>query len=233
MALRVLLVEDDAPTRASQVAALGRHPDRIVLVAAVATAEEAIDVVRSRALDAALVDLQLPGAPGDEVIRACAELPRPVPCVALTVFDDPVTVQRVLRAGAAGFVLKDEPEDRIVQALDDAIRGWAPLSSRVARHVVEDAVARGRDPAPAADAGSARGWLACECCPAGTGSSLTARERDVLELLAKGLTYAECAGALGIGVGTVQDHVKRLYRKLDVTTKAEASAWAVRHGLLE
>jgi DNA-binding NarL/FixJ family response regulator len=157
--------------------------------------------------DVALVDIGLPDISGTIVI---AELRRRgcVP-VAFTVFDDAKTILAALRAGARGYILKSTPTERILPQLREALAGGMPLSPAVASLVVETMLSSTE-----------------------AERRLTERETELLALLARGATYAQCASALGIGVGTVQSYVKNIYGKLDVSSKAEAAVAAVRLGLV-
>lgn len=151
----------------------------------------------------AVVDLGLPDRSGIDLIAALAE--RGLRALAFTVFDDKPQVEGAVRAGAVGYLLKGEPLERVLVQLEECLDGGMPVSSRVARHLFEAL----RPQAPRTE--------------------LTARESDVLGRLMRGDSYQRCADALGIGLGTVQTHVKNLYRKLDVSSRSEAIAWALKH----
>jgi DNA-binding NarL/FixJ family response regulator len=211
-ARRLVVVEDDAPLRADLVALLGASPT-LEVVGEAGTARAALALARRlERLDVALVDLRLPDASGADLVAGLVAAHPAVAVVVLTLVEDPDTVIDVLRAGARGYLLKSTPPHRLVAALGEAADGGSPMTSSVAR-VLVDRVAR---PAPA------------EALPA-----LSQRERDVLALLARGHTYASVAGALGVGVGTVQSYVKAIYGKLGVASKAEAALHATRMGLVE
>lgn len=160
--------------------------------------------------DVALVDIVLPDVSGLDVIRALKVRQPACPAVMFTKFDDAETVLEALQAGARGYLLKSTPSDRIVPALRDAMAGGLPLTPTVASLVVASML---KGPERAA-------------------VPLTARETELLVLLARGSTYAEAAAGLGIGIGTVQSYVKTIYTKLDVTSKAEAAVAAMRLGLV-
>lgn len=205
MIRRVLVLEDHDATREALVRALADRTGWLVI--GVATTAEALGEARERSVTIALVDLRLGDDRGSDAIRELVA--QGVPCVALTVVEDEAEVLRALRAGAQGYLLKSDPLERLVAAVDDALRGHVPLSSAIAGHLVR------------------------ALQPVDLPVPLTPRERDVLLGLARGLTYAECARLLGVSVGTVQSYVKTIYGKLEVTTKTEACAWAMRHGLVE
>jgi DNA-binding NarL/FixJ family response regulator len=208
--LRVLLVEDEPQIRKSVDELLRRDPAIETVVAA--RGRDALAHATRAAPDVALVDLGLPDLPGIEVIAALRRIAPASTAVVLTVFDDASTILAALRAGARGYLLKSTPPERVVPSLREARAGGMPLAPAVASLVVEhllrgEAVVAEEEP-------------------------LTARETELLGLLARGATYAECATALGIGVGTVQGYVKSIYGKLDVSSKAEAAVAAVRLGLI-
>lgn len=205
MIRRVLVLEDHDATRDALVRALGEETSWLVV--GVATKASALaEADGPRTISVALVDLRLGPERGVDAIRELVE--RGVPCVALTVVADADDVIAALRAGARGYLLKSEPIERLVGALHDALRGDAPMSSGPARYLV-DALQ-----------------------PVDPLVPLTPRERELLVALARGLTYAECADVLEVKLTTIQGYVKSVYAKLEVTTKTEAAAWAIRHGLV-
>lgn len=205
--LRVLIVEDEPWVRRGAEEMLRAANVEVV---ALGRGRDAMAAARAAAFDAALVDLGLPDVSGIEVIAELRQLGACTP-VAFTVFDDAPTILAALRAGARGYVLKSTPSERIVPLLREAIAGGMPLSPAVASLVVETMLGQ--------DANK-------------PSTALTDRETELLALLARGATYAQCADALGIGVGTVQSYVKSIYTKLDVGSKAEAAVVAVRLGLV-
>ena len=209
--LNVLVVEDDERMRRSLAATLSAARKQVASCRAVSSGRAALRGASEGSYDVALVDLGLPDMSGADVVAGLAALARPLPSVVLTVFEDDRSVRSAVRAGARGYLLKDEEPRRIIDALVEVGAGGATMSPRLTG-VVFDALRR--------DAGDVPVYL-------------TPRERELLGLLARGCTYDECARLLGVAVGTVQGYVKSLYRRLDVCTKAEASALAVKLGLLE
>jgi len=199
---RILLVEDDPALASGFARALGARSGGSWKVEHGASVAEGRALARSASFALAIVDLGLPDGSGIELIRELA--PGPTRAVAFTIFDDRERVLGALRAGAVGYLLKDEAVERVVAQVEECLDGHFPVSSRVARYLLE------------------------LCRPASLTSPLTAREQDVLGCLERGHSYAECARSLGITLGTVQTHVKSLYRKLEVSTRAEATAWAAR-----
>jgi DNA-binding NarL/FixJ family response regulator len=210
--LAVLFVEDEPWVREGVAKAL-RAAEPTLGVTPCGTVRAAIAAIGRADFDAALVDLSLPDGKGTDVMVALrSRQPACVP-LAFTKHDDAETILGALRLGARGYLLKSTPTDRIVAALHEALTGGLPLSPTVASLLVEQLLPSA-PPRPTADA------------------ALTAREAEVLQLLARGDTYAACARTLGIGVGTVQSHVKAIYAKLEVSSKAEAALAAARLGLV-
>ncbi|MGQ0504353.1 MAG: response regulator transcription factor [Myxococcaceae bacterium] len=200
------LIEDHAGTRDALVASLGDFSYRISVVGAFADAASFLSAQKVNPVDVALVDLRLPGMSGNELIRALSEQPEPkIRVIALSAFADDQSVFEALRAGAHGYQLKDEPPERLVRAVEEAASGAHPLSSRITGFLVSQAR---HIPAPVA---------------------LSNREEELAVALAEGLTYAECSERMGIAIGTVQHYVKRVYRKLDVSSKREVREWVKRY----
>jgi DNA-binding NarL/FixJ family response regulator len=204
--MRLLFVEDEPWVRTGVTKLLEAASLDLTVCPDIRSAVSAL----STPFDAALIDLGLPDGSGVDLIVALRDRQPSCVAVAFTKFDDAPTILSALRAGARGYLLKSTPSDRIVPALHDALAGGLPLSAAVAQLVVDTALG-----AAAPDT-----------------HRLTQRETELLRLLARGRTYAECATELGIGLGTVQTYVKAIYAKLDVSSKAEAALAAVRLGLV-
>lgn len=213
MKTRVLLVEDDAGLRARLAALLARFED-LDLVGAFGTVAAALSALDAHEpeIDVALVDLRLPDGSGIDVLRKLRAARADADAIVITVFDDERTVLAAIEAGARGYMLKGWTDEQIVSALREAAAGGAPMTPRIARLVLDALRVRKRDE--------------------GDGEALTDRELEVLGLLCEGRTYREVAKALGIALGTVQTHVKAIYTKLEVSSKAELTAAAFRRGLV-
>ncbi|HSX62849.1 MAG TPA: response regulator transcription factor [Tahibacter sp.] len=160
----------------------------------------------------ALIDLGLPDGSGVRLIEALRAQPGHTLCIVATVFDDDAHLFPALRAGADGYVLKDQSPEALADMLRGIAAGQPPLSPSIARRLL-----RHFQPIPA---------------PADTEEALTARETDVLRLVAKGLTLAEVANVLELSRHTVAGYLKAIYRKLSVSTRAEAALEATRRGLV-
>ncbi|HEX9291255.1 MAG TPA: response regulator transcription factor [Anaeromyxobacteraceae bacterium] len=212
MAVRAIAIEDDEAVARLIAQVLASHGFDVVGTAA--TGEDGVALARKERPDVALVDLGLPKMSGEDVIHAIhTELPK-TKCIALTAVDIPARVLGALRAGASGYILKPFHASELARAVDEVLSGdAAPISPRAAKVLLGEL--RGDPP-------DQRG-----------GPALSKRELEVLELLVHGHTYADVASALGIAEGTVQTYVKRIYEKLDVSTKAEAALLAVARGLVK
>jgi DNA-binding NarL/FixJ family response regulator len=218
---RLLIVEDDPHFAAAAARLASVASWRCAVVGTVA---EGRALLLGEPFDAALLDLGLPDGSGLDLLALAAELRPAPPALVLTVAAGWATVASALRLGARGYLLKEDLPTRLAGALDELERGVV-LSARVAGSVVRAALGT----APAAD-------LPPEIEARAAGSTgdrpLTRREREVLALLHAGLTYEELASALAIATNTVRAHVRSLYDKLGVHSRAQAIAVGRRRGLL-
>jgi DNA-binding NarL/FixJ family response regulator len=206
-----LIVEDLPATRAWLAEVLGAAFPGIAVDSAGTCAEAAALVARG-AYEVALVDLDLPDGSGVEVIGALrVRLPQAA-AIVTTIFDDDAHVFPAMLAGAQGYLLKEQPREQFIAGLQGIVRGEPPLSPAIARRMIAHFNRIGP--------------------PAAAPGALTARETEVLRLVAKGYTQQEIAAHLGLSRHTVVDHVKSLYRKLDVSSRAEATLEAARRGLV-
>lgn len=210
---RVLLVEDDIPTRQWLVELLSAAGEQHLHIAyACGTVREALQWLRSgQPADIVLTDLGLPDGSGLEVIREASRTPgREV--LVLSIFGDEKNVLSAIDAGAGGYLLKDGSLDSIREHLLCLRSGGSPLSPRIARTLIRRARHEVDGPQSAA--------ALPMCTP--QAAVLTERERDVLTGVGKGFSYAEVAQALHITTNTVRTHVRKIYEKLSVNSRAEA-----------
>jgi DNA-binding NarL/FixJ family response regulator len=176
------------------------------------TMEEALARLDTGAVDVILTDLGLPGMSGTEGIRILHERAPDLPILALTVYDDRDEVFNALCAGASGYLLKNTPPERLLESVREVAAGGAPMSPEVARRVIH----LFREIRP----------------PSRATSHLTPQETELLKLLVEGHHYKTAADAMGISVNTVSFHLKNVYAKLQVHSKSEAVARALRGGLV-
>jgi DNA-binding NarL/FixJ family response regulator len=214
MSYRVAVVEDDPIMREHLAAAVAGHPE-LELAATAGTFAEAQQLLGEPLFQVMLVDLGLPDGDGIELIRMATR--RGVESMVVTVFADEQHVLGALEAGATGYLLKDCATVGIGAALVDLMRGGSPISPGIARYLVR------RLHQPQAQS---------PVRPEGEPAALSERERQVLNLIAKGYSYIEVGQALGISPHTVTGHVKHLYRKLAVGTRGEAVFEAANQGLI-
>jgi DNA-binding NarL/FixJ family response regulator len=205
-AVRVVLVDDDPLVRAGLRMILGGAPD-IDVVAEAADGQEAVDVVLREAPDVVLMDIRMPRMDGLAATRRLLDRGTSARIIVLTTFDTDDMVVTALSYGAAGFLLKDTSPADLVDAVRRVAVGQPILSPSVTAQLIAT-VTRPRDEAVQR---SARARLA----------RLTEREREVAEAVSEGLTNAEIADRLHLGVATVKTHVGALFSKLDVTNRVQ------------
>lgn len=205
-ALRVVLVDDDPLVRAGLRMILGGAPD-IDVVAEAADGQDAVDVVLRESPDVVLMDIRMPRMDGLAATRRLLDRGTSARIIVLTTFDTDDMVISALSYGAAGFLLKDTSPADLVDAVRRVAVGQPILSPSVTAQLIAT-VTRPRDEAVqrAAQARLAR---------------LTEREREVAEAVSEGLTNAEIADRLHLGVATVKTHVGALFTKLDVTNRVQ------------
>jgi DNA-binding NarL/FixJ family response regulator len=213
---RVALVEDDAETR-QRLAASIREQNWLELVAAFATGTEALSALAAANPDVLLVDLGLPDMSGLKIIRFAATRLPDCDVLVISMFGDEANVLAALEAGARGYLLKGSLVRDISIDIRDLRDGGSPLSPLIARQVLKRLQSRQperAEPDSREDTG------------------LSPREAEILNAISRGFSYAETAATLGITVGTVHTHLKRIYGKLAVHSKTEAVFEAGRLGLL-
>jgi DNA-binding NarL/FixJ family response regulator len=203
MSIRVGIVEDDRSVRESLAVLIDQTPG-FSCATACASAEEALKHLPDSAPDVVLMDIHLPGQSGIECVARLRRLLPQTQVIMLTVEEDAEQVFESLKAGATGYLVKHVTPEEILEAVAEVHRGGAPMSSHIARRVVTAF----RQTPPAGEAVS----------------TLSPREEEILRLLARGHRCKEAADALGIGVGTVNTHVRHIYEKLHVRSRAEAVA---------
>lgn len=207
--VRLLLVDDDPLVRSGLSLILGGSPD-LEVVGEAADGAAALEAVATHAPDVVLMDIRMPVLGGLEATERLLAQPDPPAVLVLTTFDADDHVLRALAAGAAGFLLKDTPPDRIVEAVRRVARGEPALSPSVTRQLI-GRVRAGAARDPGARTAAARRRL----------QPLTERELEVAEAVARGLSNADVAAELHLGVPTVKTHVGRLFTKLGVDNRVQ------------
>jgi DNA-binding NarL/FixJ family response regulator len=208
----VLIADDQPIARAGFRSVLGAAP-RIEVVGEAADGEEAVELARRLRPDVVLMDIRMPRLDGIEATR---ELPG-AKVLILTTFGLDEYIVEALRAGASGFLLKDAPVDELVGAIRAVAAGEAQLSPTVTRRLLDQVAHRLPSPVTATADGLAE---------------LTPREREVLQLMAGGLTNAEIAGALFVSEPTVKTHVSSVLSKLGLRSRIQAVIYAYEAGVV-
>ena len=213
--VRIVVADDHEVVRAGFAALLDTQPDFTVLGTA-SDGAEAVQISRELRPDVILMDVRMPGTDGIEATRQLAGGAGGPRVIILTTFDLDEYVYDALRAGASGFLLKDVTAERLFDAVRVVAAGQALLAPTVTRRLISE-FARLRPAAPARSAAVAE---------------LTARETEVLRLLAEGLSNTEIAGRLVITEETVKTHVSRVLHKLALRDRAQAVVIAYESGLV-
>jgi DNA-binding NarL/FixJ family response regulator len=210
-AVRVVIIEDLRDVRES-LAILIAGTAGFETAASYRTMEEALTGIGGIRPTVILTDIGLPGMDGIEGTRHLHRVLPDVPILALTVYDDDEKVFNAICAGASGYLLKNTPPARLMESIAEVAEGGAPMSPEIARRVVR--LFREFRPPPAAS------------------YRLTPQETAVLKLLVEGHHYKTAANELGISTNTVSFHLKHIYEKLQVHSKTEAVAKALRERLI-
>lgn len=209
---RILLVDDHEVVRLGLKSLLERHPNFDV-VAEAATAREAVEKTKAFTPDVVVMDIRLPGGSG---IEACQEITTSFPdtkVIMLTSYAEDEMLFSAIRAGAAGYVLKQIGGEDLVKAIESVGRGEALLDPAVTQRIFQEVRKAAREEEASAF------------------SALTQQEKHVLLLVSEGKTNREIAKALFLGEGTVRNYVSSILSKLGVSNRAEAAAYAVEHNL--
>jgi DNA-binding NarL/FixJ family response regulator len=214
--VRVVIADDQALVRAGFRKLLEVDPE-LEVVGEAAEGLEAVETARRLRPDVVLMDIRMPGVDGLEATRRLVRTGSPTRVLILTTFGLTEYVYEALRAGASGFLLKDSPAEELLAAVRVVARGDALLDPAITRAVIAEFTRR-----PRTDGELARRL-----------DALTAREREVLMLLARGLSNAEIAGELVVSDGTVKTHVGRILQKLELRDRVQAVVFAYESGLVE
>jgi DNA-binding NarL/FixJ family response regulator len=203
MSITVSIVEDDAPAR-EILADWLKHADGFKCVGQHGSVEQALENLPLEKPSVVLMDINLPGLSGIEGVRRLKPLLPGTQFLMLTVYEDVDHVFDALAAGATGYLLKQTPRGELLASIKEVHAGGSPMTSNIARRVVQ-AFHREDPTAPES-------------------ATLSQREREVLELLARGYLYKEIMDALQVSRGTVNTYIRRIYEKLHVRSRSQAVA---------
>jgi len=210
--MKVIICDDQAIIRDGLELLLKLEKD-IEIVGLAQDGAEALELVARISPDLVLMDLKMPGMNGVEATRRiCLEYPA-VKVLVLTTFEDDEWVFDAIRAGASGYLLKDNPREKVVEAVRGTIAGKSYIDPLVAGKILDQAASKQEQP------------------PSTLTDQLTGRERDVLRLVARGFSNAGIAESLHLSEGTVRNHVSAILARLNVSDRTQAAILAIRHGL--
>jgi DNA-binding NarL/FixJ family response regulator len=204
VSIAVSIIEDDAPAR-QILSNWIRRTEGFRLVGEHASAESALRSVSSEQPTVVLSDINLPGMNGIECVRQLKSLLPQTQFVMLTVYEDADHIFQALAAGATGYLLKQTPKGELLAALQQVHSGGSPMTSNIARKVVQS-------------------FQQASATSMADSAELSPREREVLDLLARAYLYKEIADALNISLPTVNTYIRRIYEKLHVRSRAQAVA---------
>lgn len=215
MNYRILLTEDDDTVRAHWKAGLQRHP-QLQVSSEADSLSAARRRLRNKEFDLVLLDLGLPDGDGLQLIDEFRTQPAAPQVLVLTCMRDEAHIVAALAAGAVGYLLKDQMPDDLGKVVLETLSGGSVLSPAIARYMLSQLRMQAATPQSRV--------VSC---------GFTPREREILQMVAHGLSYTQVAAALGISFNTVATHIQHLYRKLDVRSRGEAVATAVQRGLVD
>jgi len=203
MAIKVSIIEDDDWIRKTLASRI-KQAEGFTCVGAYRNGEEALQQLPAQAPDVVLMDINLPKMNGIECVRQLKGLLPPTQFLMLTVYEDSEKIFNSLLAGASGYLLKRTPQAELLEAIAEVHRGNSPMTGHIARKVVQFF--------------NQRGGFGTEV------EKLSQREREVLEHLARGISYKEIASLLSLSIDTIRVHIKGIYGKLHVHSRGEAVA---------
>jgi DNA-binding NarL/FixJ family response regulator len=210
--IRILVVDDHQIVRQGIRSLLSNYPE-FDIVGEAADGAAALKEVKRLAPDVTLLDIRLPGESGLEVLRQIRQVQPEARVLMLTSFDDEEYVLNALRAGAQGFVLKSVSDDMLVQAIHSVCRGERALSPQITEQVVR--------------------WVtAIPTAPASEKAVFDQDERQILRLLVEGASNTVIAGQLYLSQTTLKRKLRKIFAKMNVQTRAQAAAEAVKQGLI-
>lgn len=202
-AIRILIVDDHPVVRAGLASMLGTQSG-LKVIGSASTADEALRKLQHDVVDVLLLDLRMPGMNGIEMLRALAQKESPPRVIVLTSYELDEDIYRAVQAGAQGYLLKNTPQNEMIEAINSVHAGKRYFPRHIAARLADRMMQ----------------------------SSLTTRELEILEMLAKGLTNKQIGAALEISDHTVRNHVINIIEKLDVSDRTEAATTAIQRGII-
>lgn len=200
--IKVVIIEDD-PVISEWLTAIITKSPLFALMYAFSSAEAALAEFHRIDTNLVITDIHLPGKSGIECVSELKLLYPSVQFMMCTVFEDDENIFASLKAGASGYILKNTPSKKVVESLIDLYNGGSPMSSQIARKVMQSFH-------PVNNAGKSEEF------------GLSEREREILDWLSKGLRYKEISDKLEISIETVRTHIRNIYQKLQVSSRTDA-----------
>lgn len=210
--MKVIICDDQAIVRDGLELLLKLEKD-IEVVGVAQDGAQAVELVTKAPPDLVLMDLKMPGVNGVEATRQICQAFPGVKVLVLTTFDDDEWVFDALRAGASGYLLKDTPREKVIEAVRGTVTGRSYIDPLVAGKLVNQVASKQEQPLSVIT------------------EKLTERELEVLRLIARGFSNADIAERLHLSEGTVRNHVSAIFTRLGVTDRTQAAIIAIRHGL--
>ncbi len=210
--MKVIICDDQAIVRDGLELLLKLEKD-IEVVGVAQDGAEAVELVTKEPPDLVLMDLKMPGINGVEATRQVCQAFPGVKVLVLTTFDDDEWVFDALRAGASGYLLKDTPREKVIEAVRGTVTGRSYIDPLVAGKLVDQVASKQEQPLSVIT------------------EKLTERELEVLRLIARGFSNADIAERLHLSEGTVRNHASAIFTRLGVTDRTQAAIIAIRHGL--
>ncbi len=219
--IKVYVVEDQTKILKNQLKLLEASKD-IQIIGTALSGETAVEEVPKLMPDVLLLDLGLPRMSGIDVTRVVKKLVPQVEILIFTIFDEEDKVLEAVQAGASGYLLKGTPADRIIEAIKEVKSGGTVIQPNLARKLLKHfrVVAPGEAELPP---------LAAEPLL----KPLSEREKEILQLIAKGVSNSEAARLLTVSKATIRTHLEHIYRKLEVTNRVEAVTEGLRKGIIQ
>jgi DNA-binding NarL/FixJ family response regulator len=220
------VVEDQTKILKNQLKLLEGHPELSIIGTAL-SGETGLEEVRRLKPDVLLLDLGLPRMSGIDVTRVVkAELPQ-IEILIFTIFDEEDKVLEAVKAGASGYLLKGTPADKMVEAIKEVHQGGTVIQPSLARRLLKHFRVGEAPPTPEPTSQQPEQREEPE------GKKLSARETEILQLIAKGVSNSEAATTLTLSKATIRTHLEHIYRKLEVTNRVEAVTEGLRKGLIQ
>jgi len=202
--IRILIVDDHPVVQAGLSSMLATQGE-VEVIGSASSGEEALALVRQDMPDILLLDLRMPGMNGIDTLNALKEMKASARVIILTSFETDENIYRAVQAGAQGYLLKDTSQRQMLEAIETVHMGRRYIPNPIAARLAERMLR----------------------------SNLTARESEILEMLAKGLTNKQIGTALSISENTVRNHVNSIMEKLEVSDRTEAVAVAIQQGIIQ